>query len=85
MEGLWAFCTATDEPPEYKIFGYRTPTFSNCERCGKLVCDQCHIAVYDPFYEYGIVCKDCYAAKEQQDEKEREEYWREEEENKIEE
>lgn len=80
-----ALCAANDEPPEYKIFGYRPPTFSNCERCGKLVCDQCRIAVYDPCYEYDIVCRECYAAKEQEDERKREEYWREEEENKIEE
>jgi len=66
-------CGANDKPRDMKTFGYRTPTFSNCERCGKLVCDQCHRAVYDPFYEYGMICKDCYAAKEQQDEKEREE------------
>jgi hypothetical protein len=61
------------------------PTFMNCERCGRLVCDQCLIDVYDPYYDYGLVCKECYQAKEQQDAKEREEYWREEEENKIEE
>jgi hypothetical protein len=68
-----------------KIFGYNPPRFSNCERCGKLVCDQCRIAVYDPFYDYDIVCRECYAAKEQEDERKREEYWREEEENKLEE
>jgi len=79
-----ALCTATDEPPEYKTFGDRTPTFFNCERCGKLVCDQCLIDVYDPYYDYGLVCKECYQAKEQQDAKEREEYWREEEEKKLE-
>ena len=78
-------CTATDEPPEYKTFGYRTPTFSNCERCGKLVCDQCRIAVYDPYYDYDIVCRECYTAKEQEDKRKREEYWREEEESKLEE
>lgn len=81
-----ALCTATDEPPEYKTFGYRPPTFSNCERCGKLVCDQCRIEVYDPYYDYDIVCRECYTAKEQEDKRKREEYWREvEEENKIEE
>jgi hypothetical protein len=82
-----ALCTATDKPPEYKTFGYRPPTFTNCEKCGKLVCDQCLIAVYDPSYDYDLVCRDCYQSKEQQDEKEREEYWREkeEEENKFEE
>lgn len=80
-----SLCAATDEPPEYRIFGYRLPTFTNCDRCGKLVCDQCLIAVYDPSYEYGLVCRDCYQSKEQQDAKEREELWREEEENKIEE
>jgi hypothetical protein len=68
-----------------KTFGYRPPHFSNCERCGRLVCDQCLIEVYDPLYEYDILCRDCYEAKEQQDAKEREEYWREEEENKLEE
>jgi len=78
-------CGANDEPPDMKIFGYSPPHFSNCERCGRLVCDQCLVAVYDPFYEYDIVCKDCYEAKEQQDAKEREEHWREEEESKIEE
>jgi len=78
-------CGANDEPPESKIFGYSPPHFSNCERCGRLVCDQCLISVYDPFYEYDIVCRDCYEAKEQQDAREREEYWREEEENKLEE
>lgn len=80
-----ALCTATDEPPEEKIFGYRPPTFTNCERCGKQVCDQCLIAVYDPSYDYGLVCRDCYQFKEEHDEKEREELWREEEENKVEE
>jgi hypothetical protein len=80
-----ALCTATDEPPEHKTFGYRPPTFSNCERCGKLVCDQCRISVYDPYYDYDIVCRECYSAKEQEDKRKREEYWREEEENKLEE
>jgi len=74
-------CGSNDEPPDMKIFGYSPPHFSNCERCGRLICDQCLIAVYDPFYEYDNVCRDCYEAKEQQDAKEREEYWREEEEN----
>jgi len=78
-------CGANDEPPESKIFGYSPPHFSNCERCGRLVCDQCLISVYDPFYEYDIVCRDCYEAKDQQDAREREEYWREEEESKLEE
>jgi len=77
-------CGANDEPPDMKIFGYSPPHFSNCERCGRLVCDQCLIAVFDPSYDYGLVCRDCYQSKEQQDAKEREEYWREEEENKIE-
>ncbi|MDP2926598.1 MAG: hypothetical protein Q8N65_00425 [bacterium] len=67
-----------------KIFGYSPPHFLSCERCGRLVCDQCLIEVYDPLYEYKIVCRDCYEAKEQQDAKKREEYWREEEENKLE-
>lgn len=80
-----SLCAADDEPPEYKTFGYRTPTFSNCPRCGKLVCDQCRISVYDPFYEYDIVCKECYEAKEQEDASEREEYWREKEETAFEE
>jgi len=80
-----ALCTATDEPLDSKIFGYRPPTFSSCHRCGKLVCDQCLMAVYDPFYDYDLVCRECYDAKEQQDAKEREEHWREEEENKLEE
>jgi len=80
-----ALCAATDEPPDMKIFGYSPPQFSNCERCGKLVCDQCLVAVFDPSYDYGLVCRDCYQSKEQQDAKEREEYWREEEENKFEE
>jgi len=78
-------CGADDSPPEYKIFGYRPPEFSNCEKCGRLVCDHCLISVYDPFYEYNIVCRNCYEAKEQEDAREREEYWREEEENKFEE
>jgi hypothetical protein len=78
-------CGANDEPPDMKTFGYRAPHFSNCERCGRLVCDQCLIEVYDPLYEYKIVCRDCYEAKEQQDAKKREEYWKEEEENKLEE
>lgn len=78
-------CGANDEPPESKIFGYSLPHFLNCERCGRLVCDQCLISIYDPFYEYNIVCKDCYEAKEQQDAKEREEHWREEEESNLEE
>ena len=78
-------CGANEEPPERKIFGYSPPTFTNCERCGKLVCDQCLISVYDSSYDYDLVCRDCYEAKEQQDTKEREEYWREEEENKLEE
>lgn len=78
-------CSADDSPPDQKIFGYRPPTFTNCERCGRLVCDQCLLDVYDPYYDYGLVCKECYQAKEQQDAKEREEYWLEEEENKIEE
>jgi hypothetical protein len=34
-----SLCAATDEPPGYKIFGYRPPQFLNCERCGRLVCD----------------------------------------------
>jgi len=46
----------------------------------RLACDQCLISVYDPSYEYDIVCRDCYEAKEQQDAKERKELWREEEE-----
>jgi len=71
-------CGSNDEPPEERIFGYRPPTFTNCERCGRLVCDQCIIAVYDSSYDYGLVCRDCYQSKEQQDEKEREELWREE-------
>jgi hypothetical protein len=78
-------CGSNDEPPEERIFGYQPPTFMNCEKCGKLVCDQCLIAVYDPSYDYSLVCRDCYQSKEQQDAKEREEYWREEEESKIEE
>ena len=74
-------CGSNDEPLEEKIFGYRPPTFTNCERCGKQVCDQCLIAVYDPSFDYGLVCRDCYQFKEEHDEKEREELWREEEEN----
>lgn len=78
-------CFVDDEPPEYKIFGYSAPHFLNCERCGRLVCDQCLISVYDPNYEYDIVYKECYEAREQQDTNEREEYWRDEEENTFEE
>jgi len=78
-------CGSNDEPLEEKIFGYRPPTFTNCERCGKPICDQCLIAVHDPSYDYGLVCRDCYQSKEKQDEKEREELWREEEEIKLEE
>ena len=47
-------------------------------------CDQCRIAVHDPFYEYDIVCKKCYEAKEQEDAKKREELWPEEEEKQLE-
>jgi hypothetical protein len=57
----------------------------NCQKCGRLVCDGCLVSVYDPYYEYDIVCRECYEAKEQEDAKKREEYWREEEENKLEE
>jgi hypothetical protein len=60
-------------------------TFHNCDRCGRLVCNGCLVSVYDPLYEYDLVCKECYEAKEQEDEREREVHWREEEENKIEE
>jgi hypothetical protein len=80
-----ALCAANDKPPDMKTFGYSPPHFSNCERCGRLVCDQCLIAVFDPSYDYGLVCRDCYQSKEQQDAKKREELWREEEENKLEE
>ena len=78
-------CGADDSPPDYKIFGYKPPTFMNCQKCGRLVCDGCLVSVYDPYYEYDIVCGECYEAKEQEDAKKREEYWREEEENKLEE
>ena len=77
-------CGANDKPPDYKIFGYKPPTLKNCQKCGRLVCDGCLISVYDPSYEYDIVCRECYEAKEQEDAKKREEYWREEEENKLE-
>jgi|GEM_PF-2934089 len=79
-----SLCASTDEPPEYKIFGYRLPTFTNCDRCGKLVCDQCSLSPPDSSFKYNLVCSECYSAIEQEDARIREEYWREEEENKLE-
>ena len=80
-----SLCAANDEPPERKIFGYTPPQFSNCDRCGRLVCDQCIMCPPDSSYKYNLACSACYSTIEQEDARKREEYWREEEENKLEE
>jgi len=71
-------CTASDEPPGQKIFGYNSPTFRSCERCGKLVCNGCSTSSLDGQYEYSVICSQCYAALSEEDEQEREELKREE-------
>lgn len=78
-----SLCAATDEPPEYKIFGYSPPQFSNCDRCGRLVCDQCIMRPPDSDYKNNLVCSECYSRIEQENARIREEYWREEEENNL--
>jgi len=77
-------CGADDSPPEYKIFGYSPPYFLNCDRCGRLGCDNCITGSPEPHYEYDVICRDCYKTLEEEETREREEHWREEEENKLE-
>jgi len=82
-----SLCTANDAWDGEKTFPSGIElSFHCCQRCGRLVCSGCLISVYDPYYEYDIVCKECYAAKEQEDARKREEHWREreEEENELE-
>jgi len=71
-------CTASDKPPDRKIFGYNPRTFYNCDRCGRLVCNGCSTASPEGHYEYNLICSQCYAALSEEDEQEREELKREE-------
>jgi hypothetical protein len=78
-------CGADDSPPDHKIFGNKPPEFMTCDRCGRLGCDNCISGSPEGHYEYDVICRECYQAIEQEEAREREEHWREEEENKIEE
>ena len=69
-------CTATDEPPERKTFGDRKPHFTRCDRCGRNVCDLCIIDIYNPRYDYDLICRKCYNEIEEEEAREREEIWR---------
>lgn len=70
-------CGADDRPPDYKIFGYKSPEFLNCDRCGRLGCDNCISGSPEGHYEYDVICRECYQAIEQEEAREREEYRRE--------
>jgi hypothetical protein len=69
-----ALCAATDEPPDQKTFGYSSPDFFNCERCGKLVCENCirsatdmmHGYFYETLENNNMVCKECYEGLEKE-------------------
>jgi hypothetical protein len=78
-------CGADDSPPDHKIFCYKPPEFLNCDRCRRLGCDNCISGSPEDHYEYDIICRDCYAAIEEEKAREREEYWREEEKDTLEE
>jgi hypothetical protein len=76
-------CGSNDEPPRYHIFGYTSPTFFRCCRCGKLACDVCTSSPPEGHYEYDLVCRQCCDALEAEDSKSREEAWRAAEEEKA--
>ncbi len=52
--------------------------FLNCERCGRLCCNGCISG--SSLAGYNIVCNPCYDEVTEQEAREREEYWREREE-----
>jgi len=78
-------CGAHEAHAEGKTFPSPPLSFTNCERCGKLICNFCATTPPDCHKNWFLICKECCNYFVEEDEREREEYWRKEEENKLEE